>query len=208
MADRAAAAGAEVHVAPLSAASLDQLPDTQVVIALEGLVLPLPGTVEAASAAVLARPDQAVAGKVLRADGRLESVGGEVFSDRSVGLIAEGSADVRAPWHEYARPVCWSPGLLAVSSSLLAAVPAPRDLTGRAFLREWSAAAWAHGDAIVYQPSVVAVRVGGDGGEPSTPLECTDWQRVLDLRPARPDELSDGAWRFLLANDDVEACRR
>jgi len=30
---------------------------------------------------------------------------------------------------------------------------------------------------------------------------------VLDLRPARPTELGDGAWRHLLARDDVEACR-
>ena len=61
--------------------------------------------------------------------------------------------------------------------------------------------------SVVYQPSVAAVRVAGDGGEPSTPLEASGWQRVLDLRPARPAELSDGAWRYLLAHDDVEACR-
>jgi hypothetical protein len=51
------------------------------------------------------------------------------------------------------------------------------------------------------------VRVDGDGGEPSIPLETSAWQRVLDLRPARPRQLSDGAWRYLLAHDDVEACR-
>jgi hypothetical protein len=103
--------------------------------------------------------------------------------------------------------VCWAPGLLAAHASLLAEVPAPPDVAGRAFLREWCAAAWAHGAPVVYQPMVTAVRVAGDGGEASTPLGSSAWQRVLDLRPARPDHLSDGAWRFLLAHDDVEACR-
>jgi hypothetical protein len=86
-------------------------------------------------------------------------------------------------------------------------VPAPEIVDGRAFLREWCARLWADGGAVRYQPSVVTVRVDGDGGEPSTPLLASEWQRVLDLRPARPSELSDGAWRFVLAHDDVEACR-
>jgi hypothetical protein len=60
---------------------------------------------------------------------------------------------------------------------------------------------------VMYQPTVAAVRVAGDGGEPSVPLSESAWQRVLDLRPARPRELGDGAWRFVLAHDDVEACR-
>jgi hypothetical protein len=51
------------------------------------------------------------------------------------------------------------------------------------------------------------VRVAGNGAEASIPLRASSWQRVLDLRPARPRELSDGAWRYLLAHDDVEACR-
>jgi hypothetical protein len=59
----------------------------------------------------------------------------------------------------------------------------------------------------MYHPALAAVRVDGDGGEPSIPLEASAWQRVLDLRPARPTELSDGAWRYVLAHDDVEACR-
>jgi hypothetical protein len=66
---------------------------------------------------------------------------------------------------------------------------------------------WQQGGAVVYHPDVAAVRVAGDGGEPSIPLEASAWQRVLDLRPARPPELGDGAWRYLLAHDDVEACR-
>jgi hypothetical protein len=39
-------------------------------------------------------------------------------------------------------------------------------------------------------------------------LQSSSWQRVLDLRPNRPDDLNDGAWRYLIAHDDVEACRR
>ena len=130
-----------------------------------------------------------------------------MFSDRSVALIAEGSSEVCAPWHEFTRPVCWAPGFLAVSAALLSSVSPPSHVTDRAFLREWCAATWAHGASVVYQPTVAAVRVSGDGGEPSTPVESSVWQRVLDLRPARPDPMGDGAWRFLLAHDDVEACR-
>ena len=60
---------------------------------------------------------------------------------------------------------------------------------------------------MAYEPAVAAVRVAGDGGEPSLPLQGSAWQRVLDLRPRRPDQLGDGEWRYLLAHDDVEACR-
>jgi hypothetical protein len=208
LAERVAAAGAELHVGPLSAAGLSELPSHDVVLAVETHVLPLPGSIEAAVALAVERPEAAIAGKVVRADGHLESAGGTVFFDRSVALIAEGSNDVRAPWHELTRPVCWSPGLLGLSGSLAARVPAPEDVAGRAFLRELCASVWASSGSVLYQPTVTAVRVTGDGGEPSTPLTSSAWQRVLDFRPARPDNLSDGAWRFLLAHDDVEACRR
>jgi len=148
-----------------------------------------------------------VAGKVLGRDGLLEAAGGSVFFDRSVALIAGASPQVRAPWHDYVRPVCWAPGLVAAAPSLWAAVAGPAGSAGRGYLREWCAAVWQQGGAVVYHPDVVAVRVEGDGGEPSIPLESSAWQRVLDLRPARPTELGDGAWRHLLAHDDVEACR-
>jgi hypothetical protein len=129
-----------------------------------------------------------------------------VFLDRSVALIAGSSPRVRAPWHDYVRPVCWAPGLVA-AAGLWAKVPGPADIDDRAYLREWCAGVWAQGGSVVYRPDVVAVRVGRDSGEPSTPLEESAFQRVLDLRPARPPELSDGAWRYVLARDDVEACR-
>jgi hypothetical protein len=178
-----------------------------VIVVVEPGVLPLPGAIETAAALAAARPGSAVAAKVLRPDGRLEAAGGTVFFDRSVALIAEDSPEVRAPWHDFVRPVCWAPGLVAAASTLWASIPGPEDRTGRPFLREWCAEVWARGGSVVYQPSVTAVRVAGDGGEASVPLVASAWQRVLDLRPARPGNLNDGAWRYILAHDDVEACR-
>jgi hypothetical protein len=208
LAARTAEAGADLRFAVIDAAVLDPAPDYDVVVLVERHVLPLPGAIEAGVAFALAEPSAAVAAKVLRPDGRLEAAGGTVFSDRSVALIAGASSEVRAPWHEYARPVCWAPGIVVAASTLLAAVPGPGIVSGRTFLREWCAEVWTHGRAVVYEPSVAAVRVTGDGGEPSVPLPSSAWQRVLDLRPNRPDDLNDGAWRYLIAHDDVEACRR
>jgi hypothetical protein len=207
LADRVERAGAHLLLAPLDADHLGALDDHDVVVAVEPHALPLPGTIEAAAAAALTDPGTAVAGKVLQADGRLESAGGTVFFDRSVALIAASSPHVRAPWHEYVRPVCWAPGLIAAAAALWAGIPGPAALEGRAYVREWCAALWASGHSVAYHPNVAAVRVDDDGGEPSVPLTASAWQRVLDLRPRRPRELSDGAWRHLLAHDDVEACR-
>jgi hypothetical protein len=204
---RVAAAGADVRFSDLGGAGLSACADHDVVIAVERHVLPLPGTIEAAARLAAADPTAAVAAKILRADGALEAAGGTVFSDRSVALIGGSSTDVRAPWHDYVRPVCWAPGLVAAASSLWASARAPEALPDRAFLREWCAAVWAQGGSVVYHPTVAAVRVAGDGTEPSMALRESSWQRVLDLRPARPRELSDGAWRYLLAHDDTEACR-
>jgi hypothetical protein len=207
LAERVERSGASLLLAPLGRDTLEKLGDHEVVMAVEPHVLPLPATIRAAAAAATADPAAAVAGKVLRADGLLESAGGTVFFDRSVALIAGSTPHVLAPWHDYTRPVCWAPGLVAAAGSLWAGVPGPPALEGRAFLREWCAAVWTEGGAVVYHPDVAGVRVGGDGGEPSIPLEASAWQRVLDLRPARPPELSDGAWRYLLGHDDVETCR-
>ncbi len=207
LAERVAAAGAELHVGEIDAAIAGTLGRHDVVVFVEPNVMPLPGAIEAAVALAAADPMVVVAGKVVRDDGRLESAGGIVFADRSVGLIAAASADVRAPWHDYVRAVCWAPGIVAASAALIARVPGPEALTGRAYVREWCAEVWASGGAVVYQPTVAAVRVTGNGAEPSVPLRDSAWQRVLDLRPQRPGDLSDGAWRYLIARDDVEACR-
>lgn len=206
LAERVAGAGADLELG--TAPTHDSAArDHDVVILLEPMVLPAPGAIQTATALALARPDTAITGKVLRADGRLDSAGGTVFFDRSVALIAEGTDDVRGPWHDYLRPVCWAPGLVAASAELWASVEQPDGLTGRTFQREWCAAVWARGGSVVYEPTVTAVRVSGSGGEPSIPLQSSAWQRVLDLRPRRPEHLGDGEWRYLLAHDDVEACR-
>jgi hypothetical protein len=207
LAERVEQAGARLVVSPIATEGIERVADHDVVVALEPHVIPLPGAIRAAAAAAVADPGSAVAGKVLRGDGRLESAGATVFFDRSVGLIAASSPDVRGPWHDYVRPVCWAPGLVAAAAGLWTGVEAPPGTEGRPFVREWCAAVWGHGGAVVYHPDITAVRVDGDGGEPSIPLETSTWQRVLDLRPARPPQLSDGAWRYLLARDDVEACR-
>ncbi len=205
--ERVAAAGADLHVGEVDAGIAATIRDYDVVVVVEPYVLPLPGVIEAAAGLAATDPTVALAGKVVRADGRLEAAGGMVFADRSLGLIAESSPDVRAPWHDYVRPVCWAPGLVAAAAALWVDVEGPVGLSGRPFVREWCAGVWERGGAVVYQPAIVAVRVTGDGGEASAPLAESAWQRVLDLRPARPDELSDGAWRYLIARDDVEACR-
>jgi hypothetical protein len=206
LAERVEQAGASLLLAPIEAETLTGLDDYDVVVAVEPHVLPLPRMIESAAAAVTTDPASAVTGKVLRADGRLESAGGTVFFDRSVALIAGSSPHVRAPWHDYVRPVCWAPGLVAAAAAVWADVPRPT-LAGRGYLREWCAALWENGGAVAYHPGLAAVRVEGDGGEPSIPLDTSAWQRVLDLRPPRPRDLSDGAWRYVLAHDDVEACR-
>jgi hypothetical protein len=207
MAERVEQAGADLLVAPVGPDALPRIEGHDVVLALEAHVLPLPDAIRAAAAAAAADPAAAVAGKVLTRAGHLESAGGSVFFDRSVALIAGASPQVRAPWHDYVRPVCWAPGLVAAALPLWAGVRGPAGSEGREYLREWCAAVWQQGGAVVYHPDVVAVRVDGNGGEPSIPLESSAWQRVLDLRPARPRELDDGAWRYVLAHDDVEACR-
>jgi hypothetical protein len=208
VAEEAAATGVRAHLAPLAADGLPDPGDAAVLVLVEPFVLPLPGAVESAVAAAVAEPSAAVAAKVLRADGRLESAGGTVFADRSVALVANGSVDVRGPWHDYVRPVCWSAGLLAVDAGTWRALTPPPGVDGRAFLRELGAELWGRGFGVRYHPSVAAVRVAGEAGEPSVPLESSAWQRVLDLRPRRPAQLDDGTWRHQLATDDVEACRR
>lgn len=206
----ATVAGASVIVAPLDAGGLDDFDPSpgSVVVLVEPGSLPLPGAIEQAARLVTGRPEAAAVGKVLRADGTLESAGGMVFADRSVGLIGYGSVDVSGPWHDYVRPVCWGSGLLAVDAARLLAVGHRAAGSGRAYLRELAGELWAAGTGVTYHPDLASVRVVPDPGEPSMPMEASTWQRVLDLRPQRPAELSDGAWRYLLANDDVQACGR
>lgn len=207
LAQRVAQAGAILELGPSRERPNVATDEYHVMIVLEPGVLPLPGAIEAATSLARSHPDSAITGKVLRADGRIDSAGGTVFFDRSVALIGEGGDQTRAAWHDYRRPVCWAPGFVAASTELWSAVTGPSGTPERTLLREWCAQVWEQGGSVVYEPEIAAVRVSGHGGEPSDPLPDSRWQRVLDLRPRRPEHLSDGEWRYLLAHDDVEACR-
>jgi hypothetical protein len=207
MIDHLQAEADEVRSASLDDEAFANLAPGQVVVLLEGGVLPVPGAIQAAARAVAAQPTEAVSGKVIDATGRMESAGGTVFADRSVGLVGHGTHEVSAPWLDFVRPVCWAPGVMALSAELCSEVAQPAHLSGRAFLREWCSNLWAAGHRVVHHPAVATTRVAGSGTEPATPLSETGWQRVLDLRPNRPDDLGDGAWRYLLGHDDVDACR-
>lgn len=210
LSERAAAAGADLLMLDFETDGLAALADIgryDVMVVVEPGVLPLPGAIETAAALAVDQPHSAVTGKVVLPDGLLESAGGTVFFDRSVALIAAESPDVSAPWHDYVRPVCWAPGFVVASTALWTSTDLPDVRSERAMLREWCAAVWADGGSVVYRPHVASVRVVGNGREPSIPLEASAWQRVLDLRPPRPRDLNDGAWRYLLAREDVEACR-
>jgi hypothetical protein len=207
LAERVRAAGADMRFAPIDAALHEVGAEYDVVLVTEPFVLPLPATIETAANLVALQPTAAHTGKVLRADGCLDAAGGTIFSDRSAALIGHGSDDVRGAWHDYLRAVCWAPGFVAATPAMWRAAPAHASHEGRAFIREWCAGVWEHGHSVLYQPALTAVRVHGDGSEPPAPLTASAWQRVLDLRPARPAELGDGQWRFVLGHDDAEACR-
>lgn len=207
LAEAAEAAGAILRLADETGDGPGALDDVDVVVVAEPGVVPLPGAIERASALALADTDAAVAGKVIDADGRLESAGGTVFGDRSAARIGRGSPDVRGPWHDFVRPVCWAPGLLAIAAELWRHVPPPDGGPSATLAREWSAGAWAAGHPVRYHPDVAAVRVTAAPDRDEGPIAETRWHRVLDLRPARPRDLDEGAWRRLLATDDVEACR-
>ena len=98
-------------------------------------------------------------------------------------------------------------GLVAASAAVWKAVPPPDADVGATFLREWCGALWASGRTVVYDPSIVAVRVDRSSDTDPATTEPSSWQRVLALRPDRPRELTDGVWRYLLAHDDVMRCR-
>ena len=202
-------AGAQVDVEEGDLSAGWTLPaGADVVVVLEPGVIPLPGALASAAAHAAADPSGAVAAKVLRADGLLDAAGGTVFADRSTGAIGAGSLDVRGPWHEFVRPVCWPIGLLAAGRDTWEAVDRGSAAPGtRAWLREWAAAAWAAGRQVRYEPDVVVVRADGDGREPATPPDGSAWQRVVDLRPPRPAILDDDSWQQLVANDDVASVR-
>jgi hypothetical protein len=176
--------------------------DTELVVLAEPGVLPLPGCIDAAVAAL--RSDERVGGvavKLLAPSGSLEAAGSMVFADGSVDGVGAGSSEVTAPWHEYVRPVCAGTGLLAVRTA------AAREASPRS---DWfvaiSAALWEAGYEIRYQPDAWAVRIvdAGDGNGAVVDSAAEAWPAGLPARPERPATLDARVWRALLATDDVE----
>ena len=109
-----------------------------------------------------------------------------------------GTLEVRAPWHEFVRPVCWGGGILAARAGLLAGLPQ----VGASFV-DWCGEVWAAGHAVRYHPRVVVVRVSGiDEGHGTAD---GIWPARRAGRPRRPEVLGDGAWRYLIAHDDPSA---
>ena len=191
-----------------SAAGLEQLGDHDVVVVVEPHVLPLPGAIEAAAAPGRRRPATR-GGRQGAARRRPARVGRRHGVLRPVGRADRGrSPDVRAPVARYVRPVCWARGSSPPRAPLSAVPAPPATSTGRAFLREWCAARLGHGGSVVYQPD----GRGRAGRRRRRRAVDPRWSRRLaaGARPAPapgPTELGDGAWRYLLAHDDVEACR-
>jgi len=173
--------------------------ESEIVVVVEKGVVPLPGAIAGIVAATRRAPNTISVGKVLDDHGRIESAGGIVFDDGSIAGIANGTLEVRAPWHEFNRPVCWGAGLLAAGSELWSSLP---DLD-RSDVVGWSGSVWAAGTVIEYRSGSTALRVGDVPR--MTDTVGADWHRVISRRPRRPAELGDGAWRFLLANDDVRS---
>jgi hypothetical protein len=180
--------------------------ETEVVVLAERGILPLPGCIESASAAVVSGEEVgAAAVKLLAADGSLEAAGSTVFADGSIEGVAAGCREVAAPWHEYVRPVCAAEGLLAVRcSAAREAASKPAD----SFVA-LSAGLWQAGYQVRYQPDAWAVRaLDGDSGRAEAAEGIEAWAPTLTARPDRPVPLDTGAWRAVLAQDDVEACWR
>ena len=172
--------------------------DAEVVVFLDANVLPLPGSIAIAAAWAQGHPGDAMVGKALDAKGRIEAAGGMVFSDSSVAGTAAGTFDVRAPWHEFVRPTCWGDAMIAVSRSLLATLPLPTPGN----LIDWCGELWAKGATVTYQPAAAVVR--------TSPHQVASaagkaWSSALTSRPEQPASLSDGAWRYLIANIDAAA---
>jgi hypothetical protein len=191
--------GVEVRAAADAIAAAAETDVPTVVVAERG-ILPLPGCIEAAER--LLAHDQKLGGvavKLFRADGSLEAAGGAAFADGSVEGIAGGAA-AAAPWHEFVRPVDAAVGLIVLRSAAVRQSAAAED-AGAFDLTSLSARLLSGGWGLRYQPDSAAVRVLARAA-----AQAAVWPRA-DGRPPRPAELGDGAWRRLLAGDQVGAAR-
>ncbi len=176
--------------------------ESNVVVVAERGVLPLPGCIEASATLVMSEGRiGGVAAKLLAADGSLEAAGSMIFGDGSVESISGGRSEVAAAWHEYVRPVCATPGLLAArATALREAQVASGSLTAV------SAALWQAGYELHYQPDAWAVRtLHSNGADAPAGVASAGWVQALSARPERPAALNARAWRSLLAQEDVRS---
>jgi Sulfotransferase family len=176
-----------------------------VAIVEEG-VLPLPGCFDAARA-TLGRDDRAdaVAAKLLASDGAIEAAGTIVFSDGSWTGIAAGSHEIVAPWHEYVRESCGTAGLVFLTAAAVEALAAGGKGPDVGSPTSWAGELWAAGLRVVYQPDAAAVRAEGapDTSASVAARVAEAWAPVSHGRPIRPAVLDEGAWRSLLAHEQV-----
>ena len=182
--------------------------DREFVAIVEPGVVPLPGCLEAAVATLVRRPRAAAVGvKLFAADGTIDSAGTTVFNDGTFAGIANGTAKVTEPWHDYVRPIHAATGVVVARTPMLREVdPQPPGVSPMSFVA-WCAALWSSGAEVLYQPDASAVRAravsAATSEEHDTLLKLLT--PVLDARSARPDPLDDRSWRMLIARDDVTA---
>jgi hypothetical protein len=189
--------------------------EAEVSVLAERGVLPLPGCIEAAAAALTSGEQVGGAAmKLLAADGSLEAAGRIVFADGSVKGIGSGNAETAEPWHEYVHPVCAGAGLLAVRREVLReASKRPGSLLGLPGKRSrsllaLSGAVWKAGCELLYQPDALAVRILEPDLQQVKYTATKEWASVLPDRPERPALLDSRAWQSLLVEDDLKGCWR
>jgi hypothetical protein len=182
--------------------------EAEVAVLVERGVLPMPGCIDALVGTLGAEPEEtpiAVAAKLLGPAGTLAAAGQVVFADGTAAGIGEGSDSVAASWHEYVRPVWAAAGMLALRGGQAAEL-----LGGAGSLLGASAALWANGGRVLYQPDAAAVRVSGPeaNGGAGNGDEIEAWAPALAGCPQRPLPLDEGAWQTLLASCDAQEAWR
>jgi hypothetical protein len=175
--------------------------EAEMSVVIEHGIVPLPGCIEALADTLGSNGRAAAAtAKLIAGDGSMEAAGRSVFADGSVAGMAAGCGSIEAPWHEYVRPVCAASGILGVRGEAAERLRRLHDDTMLAA----SAALWAGGRPLVYQPRAHAVRALGaePGGDERPEAGIKEWEAALPTRPQRPIPLDERAWRVLLARDD------
>jgi len=183
------------------------------VVLIEPGTIPLPGCLDAALAlldgagANGAGAEHAVPGavavKLFAADGSLAGAGATVCADGTWQGTAAGATDVTAPWHEFVRDSAAGAGLLVVRPDVWAALADASADEGD--LRDRSAAIWAAGHRVRYQPEALAVQADLARQATYGPVGA-GWDGVASRcpYPLGPATELDGvfAWRAAIATAD------